>query len=107
MIDRPQGPKPSSPARPLVAPAPELLRERCSDCNVPAVSAGDGDLKVCPRCYAVLWQSSTKAEETRRVAEQRKLAAAAAREENLRMRRELQNELPSPPGVNVESEDKN
>jgi len=59
----------------LVPPAPELRFGLCTDCRVPPVIAGDGDLKVCPRCYAVLWHKDYTGEERRRRLEAQKLAA--------------------------------
>lgn len=41
--------------RGLPPPAPYLKNGLCSDCEVEAVVAGEGDMKVCPKCHAVLW----------------------------------------------------
>lgn len=46
------------PVRLLGPPAAALtMDERCSDCGVKPVLAGDRDLKVCPKCYSVLWHA--------------------------------------------------
>jgi hypothetical protein len=70
--------QPKLPAifRPLVPPAAHLTKhDCCSDCNVPAVLAGNGDLKVCPQCYSLLWHHDWSVEERQR----RREAAAAAK----------------------------
>src|SRR5215475_2417048 len=41
--------------RRLPPPAPYMLSGLCSDCGVEPIIAGDGDLKVCPKCHALLW----------------------------------------------------
>jgi hypothetical protein len=43
-------------ARDIGPPAAKLTDSgRCSDCGDKAIFAGDGELKVCPKCYSVLW----------------------------------------------------
>ena len=49
--------------RERVDPAPWMDHdERCSDCGVKAVPAGEGLYKVCPRCFSVLWSLDRSAE---------------------------------------------
>jgi hypothetical protein len=55
-------------------PAPELKYGLCSDCRVAAVPAAGGDMKICPRCHAVLWHRDYGAE----LARQKRAAAEAA-----------------------------
>ena len=65
--------------RPVIPPAPHLTsRGCCSDCDIPAILAGEGDLKICQRCYAVLWRRDYGAEQRRQRMEAQRLAAAAA-----------------------------
>jgi NMD protein affecting ribosome stability and mRNA decay len=60
----------------LPAPAPRLTKDGfCSDCQVRAVLAGEDELKVCPKCYAMLWHADWSAEEKRIRAERAILAA--------------------------------
>jgi len=76
-----QGMEPRLPPifKPKISPAPHLTsRGACSDCHVPAILAGDGDLKVCSRCYSVLWHRDYTGEERRRRLEAAKLAAEVA-----------------------------
>jgi hypothetical protein len=41
-----------------VAPAPYLDgRSMCSECHIRALTLANGELKVCPRCFAVLWHA--------------------------------------------------
>ena len=50
----------------LPPPAPRLTKDgRCSDCSVQAVLAGGDELKVCPRCHALLWHADWSAAERR------------------------------------------
>jgi type II secretory pathway component PulM len=49
-----------------------------------AVSAADGEMKICPRCYAVLWQPTTEAMEAKAAAA---VIARAARAEIERHKR--------------------
>jgi hypothetical protein len=74
----PREPKRPEPLpRPKIPPAPHLTsRGACSDCHVPAVVAAQGDMKVCPKCYAVLWRRDYTAEQRRA----KQLAAAVATE---------------------------
>jgi hypothetical protein len=55
--------------RPLPPPAPYLRSGLCSDCGVEAVIAGDGEMKICPRCWALLWHRDYREEDRRRRAE--------------------------------------
>ena len=65
--------------RPVIPPAPYLTsRGACSDCHVPAIIAGDGDLKICPRCYGLLWHRDYSGEERRKRQEAARLVTAAA-----------------------------
>jgi hypothetical protein len=69
--------------REIVAPAPQLTKNgRCSACDVTAVKIADGDMKVCPVCYAMLWHADWGAEERRKRAE----AAAKAEIERREIR---------------------
>jgi len=71
--------KPPPIFKAAIPQAPHLTgRGACSDCHVPAIIAGEGDLKICPRCYAVLWRRDYMAEERRKRLEAAKLAAEAA-----------------------------
>jgi hypothetical protein len=77
--------KPPPYTRPYVAPAPTLTQHgRCSDCNVTAVLAGAGDLKVCPVCHGLLWHRDWSADERRR----KEAAAARAAAEQAIMAQE-------------------
>lgn len=63
--------------REMIAPAPHLMgNNRCSDCNVTAIWAGDHNYKVCPECYGVLWHTDWSSEE-RSVHRAERLARAA------------------------------
>jgi hypothetical protein len=65
----------------MTAPEPFLTStECCSECKVPALAAGGGDLKVCPRCYAVLWHRDYTEEARRFRAAQRAAAIAYERQ---------------------------
>jgi uncharacterized Zn finger protein (UPF0148 family) len=55
-------------------PAPFLLlrdgggglpNKCCSDCGAKAIVAGDGDLEICPKCYALLWHKDYGDEQRR------------------------------------------
>ena len=60
-----------------IAPAPHLTKlDRCSGCNVHAIEAADGDMKVCPVCFAVLWHRDYAAEDYARRAIERREAHA-------------------------------
>lgn len=61
------------------APAPELTKTgHCSDCGVPAIWTAGNELRVCPKCYALLWHADYTPERE----QQKELAAAARREQN-------------------------
>ena len=80
-------PSVSSLQRERPADAPHLTRKHtCSDCSVPAIEAGGGELTICPKCFGVLWHRDWSAEERQRKAA---VAAAnkAAREEALQYAR--------------------
>jgi hypothetical protein len=69
----------------MPAPAPHLTSAgRCSDCGVHAMPAGDGDLKVCPHCYALLWHADYSTHERQRKAEALERATARAIEQKRR-----------------------
>ena len=52
----------------LPPPAPRLTKDDCcSDCGVQSIWAGDGELKVCPKCWALLWHLDWGAAERRRL----------------------------------------
>jgi hypothetical protein len=71
----------------LPAPAPHLTKVgRCSDCGVTAMPAANGDMKVCPHCYALLWARDYSEENRRRKEEER--AAAREREHERRVQRQ-------------------
>jgi hypothetical protein len=77
----------------MPAPAPTLTDDwKCSDCGVKSVTAAGGDLRVCPKCYSVLWHVDWS-EEGRRKKEEALAAAAmgryAARQERKAMRTTL------------------
>lgn len=80
-------------ARPWAPAAPELTKHgRCSDCNVTAVLAGSGDLKVCPTCHALLWHRDWSGDDRRRketAATAIEAARAAAREATAQRRRQI------------------
>jgi hypothetical protein len=47
-----------------VLPAPRLTKDGCcSDCSVQAMLAGEGELKVCPQCHALLLHVDWSVEE--------------------------------------------
>jgi hypothetical protein len=82
--------------KPPIPPAPHLTsRGACSECHIPAVVAGDGDMKVCPRCYAMLWHRDYASEQRLQRQEAARLAAQAAeirraeKEAQKRLEREL------------------
>jgi len=58
-----------------VPPAPELRFGLCTDCRIPPIVAGDGDLKVCPRCHALLWRKDYSSAQHQKRLEAAKLAA--------------------------------
>ena len=66
--------------------------ERCSDCNVKAVWAGERrELRVCPNCYSLLWHFDWS--EAARLARERHRAEMAAHEEEVRaLRQKLKDE---------------
>src|SRR5215831_4806334 len=65
-------------SRPLVSPAPRLTSGGlCSDCLVPAVMNEDNFFKLCPRCYAVLWNRYSQDAGLRRAEEAAKRKAAS------------------------------
>jgi hypothetical protein len=84
MSERPnQGPR-LPMQRPVHPPAPFLTSDgRCSDCNVKGRPAGERDLIVCPRCYALLWHADWSAEMRQKRAE----AAAIAEVERAEIKR--------------------
>lgn len=84
---------PSLPiSRQMILPAPYLTsRGACSDCHIPGIAAGDGDIKICPRCYAMLWHRDYGAEQRRE--KQAAAAAAAAAVEVRRAEKEAQKQL--------------
>lgn len=74
---------------PYVPPAPILTKSGCcSRCQVPAILAGDRDLKVCPQCYALLWHVDYS-EEVRAKREAAAVLAAARKREADEARREV------------------
>src|SRR5262245_13868585 len=74
--------------REIVAPAPTLMgNNRCSDCNVTAVWAGNHDLRVCPECYNLLWRQDW-GERERLSREAERLARATREAERQRDREE-------------------
>lgn len=102
--DGPQDPRPV--LRPVIPLAPRLTsRGACSECHVPAVVAGDGDIKICPKCYAMLWHRDYIGEERQRRQEAARLAASAAAvrraevEAQKRLDRELKTSEPPPETV--------
>jgi hypothetical protein len=71
--------KPVPYVRPHVDPAPTLLKNwRCSDCNMPSQVIADGNMRICPQCYALLWHTDWSAE-ARRVRAEAAVAAEYAR----------------------------
>jgi hypothetical protein len=69
----------------MPAPAPYLTADRrCSDCRMLSVAAAGGEMKACPRCYAVLWHADYSAEVRLKQQE-----AAAKRAEADRIRSEI------------------
>ena len=86
-----------------IPPAPHLTsRGICSDCRVPAVLAGNGDLKVCPRCHALLWHRDYMGEQRRLKQEAAKTAAEAAaiRRAEKETQRRLERESSKAPAEN-------
>jgi len=78
MINRNE-PRPAPIYKRPVPFAPHLTsRGACSDCHIPAIVAGNGDLKVCPRCHAVLWHRDYMGEQRRLKQEAYKAAIEAA-----------------------------
>jgi|SRR3954463_5645277 hypothetical protein len=73
------------PQRP--APAPTLTEDgRCTECKVIAVMAGKGEMKVCPKCYALLWHAvwARSKERERAAATERADRARATAERSFR-----------------------
>ena len=69
----------------MPAPAPVLTEnDRCSNCNVKAISAGNGEMKVCPSCYAMLWSMSWSPTEHQLIA-QRMAAERRAKRVTVKM----------------------
>jgi hypothetical protein len=70
-----------------VDPAPILANNRCSDCGVAPLVIANGSMKVCPRCYGLLW----RADQTEIAAQEARRAAMRLQQqtENVRKRREL------------------
>lgn len=68
----------------MTEPAPFLTNaDRCSDCRVQAISAAKDEMKVCPKCFAVLWHIDylqTKSAIHAAELAQRRLQAKAERE---------------------------
>jgi hypothetical protein len=88
--------------RPQVPPAPYLTKhDLCSDCEVAAERAGDDELKVCPRCYALLWHRDSPEDRRRRQAAavevQKRAAAIQKRREEAAAKREAEQQQPEPP----------
>jgi len=78
MINRNE-PRPAPVHRRAIPEPPHLTsRGACSDCRIPAIVAGDGDLKICPRCYALLWHRDYMGEQRRLRQEASKAAIEAA-----------------------------
>jgi len=76
--------------RKLPPPAPYMMSGMCSDCGIEAIICGDGDMKVCPKCAALLWhrdygaevlqRRAARLEELKRMEAERRAAKAAALE---------------------------
>jgi len=70
----------------MTDPAPYLNGDLCSDCGVNVLAIADGEMLICPRCYALLWHPNWAQDEAARAfartAELRaqRLAAKAERE---------------------------
>jgi hypothetical protein len=85
--------KPTPYVRPYVSPAPILLKNwRCSECNVPSILIANGDLRICPRCYALLWHQDWSAE-ARKARSDAALAAEYARLEVRAQKEDTRREL--------------
>jgi hypothetical protein len=81
--------KPAPIRREVAPPAPVLTKHgRCGDCNATAIVAGNGDLKVCPHCHALLWHKDWSGEMRQRK-EAEAAARAAANEAAAQARREM------------------
>ena len=79
-------------ARKVPGPAPYLMMGLCSDCRVAPDLLAEGDLKVCPKCYALLWHRDFGADNRRRQieraeAERTRLAMLRKAKEELKARR--------------------
>jgi hypothetical protein len=84
----PQHPRMPPWQRPHVDPAPTMLKNwRCSACNVPSQVIADGEMRICPQCYALLWHQDYSAE-ARRAREAKALEAELARREGQRLKHE-------------------
>ena len=86
---------PSLPiSRQMILPAPYLTsRGACSDCHIPGIAAGDGDIKICPRCYAMLWHRDYGAEQ------RREKQAVEVRRAEKEAQKQLDREFKAPPEV--------
>jgi uncharacterized Zn finger protein (UPF0148 family) len=83
-------PHPAPSPWPAVPGAPTLTPVGCcSDCGEPAHVIMDGSVKLCPRCYAVLWTRDSENAARRRAEEA--IRRKAAQEEATRRRLEGHN----------------
>lgn len=71
-----------------VAPAAPFLKDnnRCSDCGVAAQTIANGEMKICPKCYGLLWRADQtesmlrEAERTAKRLQQQSINALKRRE---------------------------
>lgn len=81
--------RPPAYERPHVDQAPYLTKgDCCSACKVKAVSAADGEMKVCPQCFALLWSRDYSTERREALAKAREVAREESRQKGL-LRAEL------------------
>lgn len=79
MTQRNEPKHPDPIVRRVPPPAPYLTsRSTCSECHVPSVIAGNGDIKICPKCHALLWHRDYAAEQRQQKLKAEKIAAEAA-----------------------------
>jgi hypothetical protein len=85
----PIGPPRIPITRPAVPPEPHLTKSGCcSECKMRSLLIADGDLRICPKCFALLWHANWSANEHR--ARATAIAAAeAVQKEAARLRHEL------------------
>jgi hypothetical protein len=77
-----------------VAAAPYLDgRSMCSECQVKPRPLANGEMKVCPRCYSVLWHADVSEELRRKRQEQEAINAERRAEQKPKKQEQLEARL--------------